>query len=147
MAESGKLTDRAAEFAGQVVAAAGPLREKATEVAGQLSAATGPLAVQARERTMAFAGQAAAAAGPIAEQARVRAVQGVDILVVNLDRMTGGKYSSQIHSVASKVGGAIDVHPRPQAAPAPDLIKEPEPLRQQTVPLAQDDPDSGSQPG
>jgi hypothetical protein len=114
MPESGKLTDRAAVFASQAAAAAGPLRDKATELVGQVSAAAGPLAAQARQRAWTVAGQAATAAGPIAEQARVRAVQGVDIVAGNLDRLTGGKYSSRIHSVAAKVEGAMTVHPRPR---------------------------------
>ena len=100
MADPGKLTDKAAELASQAAAAAEPLRQKATELAGQAAAAAGPLAAQARERATVLAGQAAAAAGPIAEQARVRAAQGVDVLAGNLDKVTGGKYSQQIHSVA-----------------------------------------------
>jgi hypothetical protein len=95
MPESSKLTDRAAELANQAAAAAGPL------------------AAQAKERAGVLAAQAAAAAGPLAEQARVRAAQGVDVLAGNLDRFTGGKYSEQIHSVAARVGGALDTNPKP----------------------------------
>lgn len=99
MAESGKFTDKAAELAGQAAAAAGPL------------------AAQAKERATVLAGQAAAAAGPIAEQARVKAAQGVDVLAGNLDKLTGGKYSEQIHSVASKVEEVLDGgKPKPPAA-------------------------------
>ena len=117
MAETGKFTDKAAELAGQAAAAAGPLKEKAAELASHAAAAAGPLAAQAKERATALAGQAAAAAGPIAEQARVKAAQGVDVLAGNLDKLTGGKYSEKIHSVAHKVEGALDHKPSPPAAP------------------------------
>jgi methyl-accepting chemotaxis protein len=90
MADASKITDRAAELAGQAAAAAGPLAARAKEIAGQ----------------------AAAAAGPIAEQARVHAVQGVDVVAGSLDKVTGGKYSEQIHSVATKVGGVLDTKPK-----------------------------------
>lgn len=90
------------------MADSGKLIDKATELAGQAAAVAGPLAAQAKERATALAGQAAAAAGPIAEQARVKAAQGVDVLAGNLDKLTGGKYSKRIHSVASKVEGALD---------------------------------------
>jgi hypothetical protein len=104
MPESSKLTDRAAELANQAAAAAGPL------------------AAQAKERASVLAAQAAAAAGPLAEQARVRAAQGVDVLAGNLDKITGGKYSEHIHSVATRVGGVLDTNPKPTAPaehPAP----------------------------
>jgi hypothetical protein len=123
MAESSKFTDKAAELAGQAAAAAGPLKEKASELAGQAAAAAGPLAAQAKERATVLAGQAAAAAGPIAEQARVKAAQGVDVLAGNLDKLTGGKYSEQIHSVATKVEEALDGKPKPP--PASETVKTP----------------------
>ncbi len=146
MADPGKLTDKAAELASQAAAAAEPLRQKATELAGQAAAAAGPLAAQARERATVLAGQAAAAAGPIAEQARVRAAQGVDVLAGNLDKVTGGKYSQQIHSVASRVEEVLDGKAKPPAAGTVDplkaetapLQKDPEPLKQETPPLNTD---------
>jgi hypothetical protein len=104
MPDQNKFADRAVELAAQAAAAAEPLREKAAELAGQAAAATGPL----RERAVELAGQAAAAAGPLADQARVRAAQGVDVIAENLDKLTGGKYSDQIHSVAVKLESALD---------------------------------------
>jgi hypothetical protein len=97
MADSPKITDRAAELVNQAAAAAVPV------------------AAQARERATALAGQAAAAAGPIVEQARVRAAQGVDVLAGSLDKVSGGKYSQQIHSVAAKVEEVLDGRPKPPA--------------------------------
>lgn len=90
MADTSKITDKAAELAGQAAAVAGPLAARAKEVAGQ----------------------AAAAAGPIAEQARVRAAQGVDVVAGSLDKATGGKYSERIHSVASKVESVLETKPK-----------------------------------
>jgi hypothetical protein len=90
MAEGTKFTDRAAELAGQAAAAAGPLAARAKELAEQ----------------------GAAAAAPIVEQARVRAAQGVDVIAGNLDKATGGKYSNQIHSVATKVESVLESKPK-----------------------------------
>src|SRR5664279_3055572 len=132
MPDTGKITDKAAELAGHAAAAAGPLKEKAAELASHAAAAAGPLAAQAKERASALAGQAAAAAGPIAEQARVKAAQGIDVLAGNLDKLTGGKYSAKIHSVASKVEDAIDGKstpptPGPVSTPAPETpVEHPE---------------------
>ena len=78
--------------------------DKAAELAGQAAAAAGPLAARAKE----LAGQAAAAAAPITEQARVRAAQGVDVVAGSLDKATRGKYSKQIHEAATKVETALD---------------------------------------
>ena len=97
MAEGSKFTDRAAELAGQAAAAAGPLAARAKELAEQ----------------------GAAAAAPIVEQARVRAAQSVDIIAGNLDKATGGKYSEQIHSVATKVEHVLET--RPKTPPTDDL--------------------------
>jgi hypothetical protein len=97
MGETPKITDRAAEIVTQAAAAAAPI------------------AAQARDRATALAGQAAAAAGPIVEQARVRAAQGVDVLAGSLDKVSGGKYSQQIHTVASKVEEVLDGKPKPPA--------------------------------
>lgn len=107
MAESGKLSDKAAELAAQAAAAAGPLKDKATELASQAAVAAGPL----RDKAVEFAGQAAAAAGPLVEQARVHAAQGVDLVAENLDKFTHGRYHEQIHSVATKVESALDHRP------------------------------------
>ena len=90
MADTGKITDKAAALAGQAAAAAGPLAARAKELAGQ----------------------AAAAAAPITEQARVRAAQGVDVVAGSLDKATRGKYSKQIHSAATKVEGVLDTKPK-----------------------------------
>lgn len=119
MADSGKFIDRA------------------TELAGQAAAAAGPIAAQAKERATVLAGQAAAAAGPIAEQARVKAAQGVDVLAGNLDKLTGGKYSEKIHSVASKVEDALDGKNTPPPTD-PTLKAETSPLKPEANPL---DPD------
>jgi hypothetical protein len=121
MADNGKFTDKAAELAGQAAAAAGPL------------------VAQAKERATVLAGQAAAAAGPITEQARVKAAQGVDVLAANLDKLTGGKYSEKIHSVATKVEEALDS--KPTAPPVdPTLKAETAPLKPETAPLKPETP-------
>lgn len=104
MADQDKLSEKAAELAAQAAAAAEPLKEKAAELAAQAAAAAGPL----KDKAFELAGHAAAAAGPLAEQARVRAAQGLDVMAENLDKLTGGRYHEQIHSVATRVGGAID---------------------------------------
>jgi hypothetical protein len=104
MADGSKITDKAADLAGQAAAAAGPLKDRAVQFANQAAAAAGPLAAQAKE----LANQAAAAAAPITEQARVRAAQGVDVVAESIDKATRGKYSEQIHAVANKVEGVID---------------------------------------
>jgi hypothetical protein len=82
--------------------------DKASEFAGQAAAAAQPLAARARE----FAEHTAAAAAPIVEQARVRAVQGVDVVAGSLEKAFGGKYSEQIHTVATKVEHILDSKPK-----------------------------------
>ena len=42
----------------------------------------------------------------------MRAVAGVDVVAGSLDKATGGKYSERIHSVATKVEGALDTKPK-----------------------------------
>lgn len=123
MVESGKISDKAAELAGQAAAAAGPLaaqaKEKASELAGQAAAAAGPLAAQAKEKATVLAGQAAAAAGPLAAQAKDRAAElaekasetathSVSALAESLDKATGGKYSDRISSVTAKLEERLD---------------------------------------
>jgi hypothetical protein len=144
MADPGKFTDKAAELAGHAAAAAGPLKEKASELAGQAAAAAGPLKDKASE----LAGQAAAAAGPLVEQGRTTAAHGVDVLAENLDKLTRGKYSDQIHSVAAKVGGAIDtgkqkpavevIDPLSAEPPSTDLAADPLRPEPQPTDLAAD---------
>jgi len=99
MADTGKITDKAAALAGQAAAAAGPLAARAKEIAGQ----------------------AAAAAAPITEQARVRAAQGVDVVAGSLDKATRGKYSKHIHSAATKVETVLDS--KSKAAPTDPSLK------------------------
>jgi hypothetical protein len=99
MADTGKITDKAAALAGQAAAAAGPVAARAKELAGH----------------------AAAAAAPITEQAKVRAAQGVDVVAGSLDKATRGKYSKQIHSAATKVGSALDS--KPKAVPTDPSLK------------------------
>ena len=109
------------------------LTDKAAEIAGQAAAAAGPLAAQARERAGVLASQAAAAAGPIAEQARVKASQGLDVVAGSLDKITGGKYSDRIHSVAERVEGVLDSKPKPVTTP--DVAAETTPLKAQPADL------------
>lgn len=101
MPESGRITDKAAELAGQAAAAAGPLaaqiKEKAAELAGQAAAAAGPLAAQAKDR-----------AAELAEKASEAAAQGVSALAESLDKATGGKYSDRISSVTAKLEERLD---------------------------------------
>jgi hypothetical protein len=124
MAESGKLTDRAADLAQQAAAKAEPLRQKATQLAGH----------------------AASAAAPIAEQAKVRAAQGVDVVAGGLDKVTRGKYSHHIHTVASRVGDVLDGKPKPPAAGAADPLQaEPAPPAEPTAPSEPEAPSAESQ--
>ncbi len=101
MVESGKITDKATELAGQAAAAVGPLaaqaKEKASELAGQAAAAAGPLALQAKDK-----------ATELAEKASEAAAHGVSALAKSLDKATGGKYSDRISSVTAKLEERLD---------------------------------------
>jgi hypothetical protein len=101
MAEQSKITEKAAELAGQAAAAAGPLasqaKEKATELAGTAAAAAGPMAAQAKEK-----------AAELAEKAGELGAKGVSALAESIDKATGGKYSAKISSVTSKIEDKLD---------------------------------------
>jgi hypothetical protein len=113
MVEPSKITDKAAEIAAQIAAAAGPAKEKATELAATAAAAAAPLAAQAKGK----------AAG-LAERAGEVGAKGVSALAEGLDKATGGKYSDRISSVTSKLEDRLDPGtptdtPPPPPEPAP----------------------------
>jgi len=93
----GNLADRATELRNQAVAAAGPLAETAKERAARAAAAAKPMAADAKERALKAAGEAAP-----------KARQGMNALAGNLDKRTGGKYSSRIRSVTGLLGKGLD---------------------------------------
>jgi hypothetical protein len=97
MVDSSKLSDKAAQLAAQVAAAAGPAKEKATEFAATAAAAAGPLANQAKDKATEFA-----------ERAGEVGAKGVSALAESLDKATGGKYSDRISSLTSKVEQRLD---------------------------------------
>jgi hypothetical protein len=86
MVEPSKLTEKAAELAGQAASAAGPAIEKAKEVASDL----------------------AEKAAPLVEKAAEIAAHGVSAAAEQIDKVTGGKYSDKISSVSSKIEDALD---------------------------------------
>jgi hypothetical protein len=97
MVEPKKLTDKAAQIAAQVAAAAGPVKDKATELAATAATAAGPRAMQAKVK-----------AAEIAERAGEVGAKGVSAVAEGIDKATGGKYSSRISSVTSKVEEKLD---------------------------------------
>jgi MT0933-like antitoxin protein len=86
MVEPSKITEKAAELAGQAAQAAGPAIEKAKEVAGEL----------------------AEKAAPLVEKAAAVAAQGVSAAAEQIDKATGGKYADKISAVSSKLEDALD---------------------------------------
>lgn len=92
MTEPKKITDKAAQLAAQVAAAAGPIKDKAAELAQTAAAAAAPVAAQAKGK----------AAG-LAERAGEAGAKGVSALAEGLDKATGGRYSDRISSVTSKI--------------------------------------------
>lgn len=93
MVEPSKITDKAAELAGQAIAAAGPLKDRAQDLAGAAAEAAGPLKDRAEE-LVARAGELAA--------------QGVSAAAESLDKVTGGKLSDQISAVTAKIEDVLD---------------------------------------
>ena len=86
MTEPKKFSDRATELAGQAAQAAGPALERAKVVAADLAEKAGPYAARAADAT----------------------AQGVSSAGAQLDKATSGKYTSQILSVTSKIGNALN---------------------------------------
>jgi len=97
MADSSKITDKAAQLAAQLAAAAGPAKDKATELAQTAAAAAAPMAGQAKDR----------AAG-LAERAGEVGAKGVSAIAEGLDKATGGKYSDRISSVSSRIEDVLE---------------------------------------
>ncbi len=86
MADSDKITDKAADLVAQAAAAAAPIVDKAAELAAQ----------------------AAAAAAPIAAQASKRAAEGVSTLAEGLDNVTGGVLARPISAVSARIEEQLD---------------------------------------
>lgn len=97
MAESNKITDKAAEVAAQLAAAAGPAKDKAAELAATAAAAAAPMAAQAKGK-----------AADLAERAGEVGAKGVSVIAEGLDRATGGKFSDQISAVSSKIEDVLE---------------------------------------
>jgi hypothetical protein len=98
MADSSKLTGKAAELAAQAAAATGPIRHRAGELAGAALEAAGPRAAHAKERAVV-----------IAERAGALGARGVSAFGQGLDRATGGRYAKHITSVTARIEERI--HP------------------------------------
>ena len=97
MVEPSKITEKAAEIAGQAAAAAAPIKDKATEVAAAAAAAAGPMAKHAKDRVAGLADRA----GEIG-------AKGVSAAAEGLDAVTLGKFSDKISAVSSRIEGALD---------------------------------------
>lgn len=108
MVEPSKITDKAAQLAAQVAAAAGPAKDKAAELAATAAAAAGPLAAQAKGK-----------AAELAERAGEVGAKGVSALAEGLDKATGGKYSDRISAVTSKLEDRLDPGLPTDTPPAP----------------------------
>ena len=93
MVDSAKITEKASELAGQAAAAAGPLKDRAVAMAEQAAAAAGPLMERAEE---------------LLDKAGEMAAHGMNTMAESLDKATGGKYSSQISMVTTKLGERLD---------------------------------------
>lgn len=117
MVEPSKITDKAAQIAAQIAAAAGPAKDKAAELAATAAAAAGPIASQAKGK-----------AAELAERAGEAGAKGVGALAEGLDKATGGKYSDRISSVTSKLEERLDPgNPTDDLTPPPAPPAEPSP--------------------
>ena len=115
MVEPSKITDKAAQLAAQVAAAAGPAKDKAAELAHTAAAAAAPIAAQAKGK-----------ATEIAERAGEVSAKGVSALAEGLDKATGGRYSDRISAVTAKIEEKLEPDdptgqrpPTPPSEPAP----------------------------
>lgn len=93
MPDQSKITEKAAQLAGQAAEAAGPALERAKEVAGELVEKAGPALEKAAEKAVELA------------------AKGVSAAAESADRVTGGKYAEQISSAAAKLEQKLDRKP------------------------------------
>lgn len=106
--QSQKLGARAMSFGAKLAAAAQPMKEKATELAQTAAAASGPRAAQMKER-----------AAEIAERAGEVGAKGASVVGGSVDRATGGKYSSRISGITSKIQKRLDPDEQTPTTPPP----------------------------
>jgi hypothetical protein len=110
---------RAASLGAKLAAAAAPMKDRATELAQTAAAASAPRAAQMKER-----------ATELAERAAVVGAKGAGVVAGSVDRATGGKYSSTISGIASKVQKRLDpdeLTPTTPPPPATDQATTDEP--------------------
>jgi hypothetical protein len=107
-----KLGARAMSLGAKLAAAAQPAKERATEIAQTAAAASAPKAAQMKER-----------AAEIAERAAEVGAKGAAVVGGSVDRATGGKYSSRISGITSKIQKKLD--PDEQTATTPPSTPPP----------------------
>jgi hypothetical protein len=101
------LGQRAAVFGAKLAAAAQPMMERATEVAQSAAVASAPRAAQMKDR-----------AAELAERAGEIGARGTGVVAGSVDRATGGKYSSKISGIASKLQKRLDPDEQTPTAPS-----------------------------